>query len=198
MPRQSGMRGKPGGPTTARRELSVQWPPFCGSFPTSGAISPRHRKSSWLKLEQQAATAEVLKVISGSTLELPAVLNIVVESACRLCEADIGTIRFEKGDRYRLAATFGCQPEWHKHFAGYSGKPDETSVFGQMIIKGRTGHIRDALKDRNYGRPQAQNLMGLRAALGVPLVRGAPGKFTEFRIVLPRAAASIAKTGERT
>jgi len=53
-------------------------------------------------LEQQAATAEVLKVISGSTLELPAVLNIVVESACRLCEADIGTIRFEEDDRYRL------------------------------------------------------------------------------------------------
>src|SRR3974390_86510 len=72
------------------------------SFPTSGAISPRHRKSSWLKLEQQAATAEVLKVISGSTLGVAAGLNIFVESPCRLCEADIGTIRFEEDDRYRL------------------------------------------------------------------------------------------------
>jgi GAF domain-containing protein len=122
-------------------------------------------------LQQQAATAEVLKVISRSVFDLPAVLDTLIQSACRLCEAEIGSIRFEEGSRYRLAATYGCPPEWHRHFAGYSTKPDLTSVFGQTIIKGRTVHIPDVLLDPDYARPEAQKLMGLRAALGVPLER---------------------------
>jgi GAF domain-containing protein len=122
-------------------------------------------------LEQLAATSEVLKVVSRSASDLAAVLDMLLETACRLCEADIGTIRYEEGAGYRLAATFGCQPEWHKHFAGYSTKPDRSSVFGQTILKGSTVHIRDVLKDPDYARPQAQKLVGLRAALGVPLMR---------------------------
>jgi two-component system NtrC family sensor kinase len=122
-------------------------------------------------LEQQAATSEVLKVISRSASDLSAALDTVLATACRLCHADVGTIRFEEGDHYRLAATFGCPPEWRKHFAGYTTKPDLTSVFGQTIIRGRTVHIPDVLLDPDYARPEAQKLMNLRAALGVPLVR---------------------------
>ena len=122
-------------------------------------------------LQQQTATADVLKAISRSTFDLPAVLDTLLETACRLCDADIGTIRYEEGAGYRLAATFGCRPEWREHFAGYSTKPDRSSVFGQTILKGGTVHIPDVLEDADYGRPQAQKLMGLRAALGVPLLR---------------------------
>jgi hypothetical protein len=121
--------------------------------------------------EREAATAEVLKAISRSSIDLPVVLDTVIASACRLCESDIGTIRYEEGAGYCLAATFGCRPEWREHFAGYSTKPDRTSVFGQTILKGSTLHIPDVLENKDYARPQAQKLMGLRAALGVPLIR---------------------------
>jgi GAF domain-containing protein len=122
-------------------------------------------------LQQQTATAEVLKVISRSAFDLQTVLDALLTSACRLCEADIGTIRYEDGSSYRLAATYGCKPEWIEHFSGYSTKPDRNSIFGQVIIGGHTVHMPDVLADPDYNRPAAQKLMGFRAAIGVPLIR---------------------------
>jgi two-component system NtrC family sensor kinase len=155
-------------------------------------------------LEQQTATSDVLKAISRSISDLPGVLDTLLATACRLCEADIGTIRYEEDSGYRLAATFGCRPEWHEHFAGYSTKPDRTSVFGQTILKGGTVHIPDVLKDADYARPQAQKLMGLRAAIGVPLMResrvfgvvnlfrSTPGPFAQQQIKLVETFADQA------
>ncbi len=121
-----------------------------------------------------------------------------------MCEADIGTIRYEDGGGYRLAATYGCPPEWREHFAGYTTKPDHGSVFGQTILKGGTVHIPDVLEDQDYARPEAQKLMGLRAALGVPLMRdgrvfgvvnlfrSTPRPFTEKHIDLAETFADQA------
>jgi hypothetical protein len=88
-----------------------------------------------------------------------------------LCQADIGTIRYREGHEFRLAATFGCKPEWIEHFRRYSTTPDRSSVFGRTIVEGHIVHIPDLLADPDYKRPEAQKLMGFRAALGVPLVR---------------------------
>ena len=122
-------------------------------------------------LQQQSATADVLKVISRSTFDLQPVLDTLVSSACRLCEADIGTVRYQDGSTYRLAADYGCIPEWRDHFAGQSTKPDRGTIFGRTIVTGRTAHIPDVLADPEFTRLATQKLMGFRAALGVPLMR---------------------------
>ena len=96
-------------------------------------------------LQQQTATAEVLKVISRSAFDLQKVLDALLASACRLCEADIGTIRYLDGNAFRLATTFGCKPEWIDHFSSYSATPDRSSIFGRTIIEGHTVHVPDVL-----------------------------------------------------
>jgi GAF domain-containing protein len=155
-------------------------------------------------LQQQTATADVLKVISRSTFDLQPVLDTLVSSACRLCEADIGTVRYQDGSTYRLAADYGCTPEWRDHLVRQSPKPDRGTIFGRTIVDGSTVHIPDVLADPEFTRLEAQKLMGFRAALGVPLIREdgvfgvvsllrfAPRSFTEKQIELVETFADQA------
>jgi len=122
-------------------------------------------------LERQTATADVLKVISRSTFDLPPVLDTLISSACRLCEADLGTVRYQDGSTYRVAADYGSTPGWRDHHARQSAEPDRGSIFGRTVVDGRTIHIPDVLADPEYTRLATQKLMGFRAALGVPLIR---------------------------
>ena len=101
-------------------------------------------------LQQQTATADVLKVISRSTFDLQAVLETLVENAVRLCDADRGIINRQDGDLYRPAASFGNPPEWIEIMERNPIRKDRTSAVGRAILERRVVHIHDILADAEY------------------------------------------------
>jgi GAF domain-containing protein len=123
-------------------------------------------------LQQQTATADVLKVISRSTFNLHSVLSTLVESAVRLCEADIGNIaRPDEDGFFRVKANFGFTPALKEEMERRPLKAERGSAIGRALLERATVHILDAQSDPEYKLVQAQKLGGFRTMLGVPLLR---------------------------
>ena len=122
-------------------------------------------------LQQQTATADVLKVISRSTFDLEAVLQTLVESAARLCDANKATITRQKDGVFFRAEAYGFSREFIDYVRDVPVKPERGTVTGRALLEGKIIHIADVLADPDYSWSEAQRLGGFRTILGVPMLR---------------------------
>jgi GAF domain-containing protein len=122
-------------------------------------------------LEYQTATSDVLKVISRSTFDLQPVLDTLIRTAARLCDAEMANVLHRDDDVYREAAALGWAPEYSAFLEAHPITPTRGSITGRVALERRAVHIADIEADPEYILAEAAVLGKAHSMLGVPLLR---------------------------
>jgi signal transduction histidine kinase len=122
-------------------------------------------------LQQQTATADVLKVISRSTFDLQAVLDTLVQSAARLCEADFAVMSRLQGSTYRHAASYGMPPELHERLANFPIEAGPGTTAGRAALTRKAVQVLDVQTEPGYMLSGPMKQAGAHSMLAVPLLR---------------------------
>jgi two-component system, NtrC family, sensor kinase len=122
-------------------------------------------------LQQQTATADVLKVISRSAFDLKSVLTTLTESAKLLCGGSLGIICLRDGEVMRLQAESGCTQAFVDFMHAHPIKPGRETITGRVFTDGKPVHVADVELDAEYRFGNAPAIGAYRAVLAVPLMR---------------------------
>ena len=156
-------------------------------------------------LEQQTATADILRVIASSPTDLQPVFDMIGQRAEKLCAADVSVVSTFDGKLVHLAALHGMASAGVETTRRvYPMRPDAETVMARTLRQGAVVHVPDVLGDPDYEQKDAAQAGGWRAALGVPMIRGGqvvgaifvgrtkPGYFAHTQVELLKTFAAQA------
>jgi adenylate cyclase len=120
-------------------------------------------------VERQAATNEVLAIMSRSVFDRDAVLKAIVDTAARLCRADYGVAYLLAGDTFRVSASAGGNQDLDAYERDHPIRPGRDSLVGRVALIGAPLEVEDVLADADYAPTEGTRLGGYRTILGVPI-----------------------------